>query len=199
MKKYITFLLLVLMVPSMVFAKTTYTSKSLTEALDDEDITYDLGDYEETDDKVTVYLFRGKGCSHCYEFLEYVSSDLIKEYGNYFKLVSYEVWNDSNNAQLMQEVSDYLGDDASGVPYIVIGDKTFNGYAESMNDEIKNAIKDLYDSEDRYDVLKQIELNPKETKKKSSSDNSVTVVFTIFAAIAIVVLIVTSTKKQKVN
>lgn len=195
MKKIITFLLLVLMLPTLVLAKPEYKSLTLEEALKDEKIEYDLGGYEETDEKATIYLFRGKGCSHCYEFLEYVSSDLIKKYGNYFKIITYEVWNNADNAKLMQEVSDYLDDDASGVPYIVIGDKTFNGYAESMNEEIESAIKELYDSEERYDVLTQIETNPKETKKKS--DNTFTIVSIIFAATAIFILIITSIKKQK--
>ena len=195
MKKIVTFLLLVIMLPTVAFAKPANESLSLEEALKDEKIEYNLDGYEETDEKPTIYLFRGKGCSHCYEFLEYVSSSLIKEHGDHFKMVTYEVWNNSDNAKLMQEVSDYLDDDASGVPYIIIGKKTFNGYSESMNKEIEEAIEELYNSEEKYDIFEQMEKHPKKAKKKSS--NTPTIIFIVLAAAAIVVLLITSSKKQK--
>lgn len=195
MKKFAILLLLVILMPTMVLAASKYERKTLEEALKDEEIEYDLGDYKENDDQVTIYLFRGKGCSHCYEFLEYVSSTLIKEYGDKVKVATYEVWNNKSNSQLMQKVSDYFKDDASGVPYIVIGDKTFNGYSESMNDDIKTAIDNLYNSEEKFDVFDKIDLNA-EPEEEEKTDSTLTIVFIIFAAIAIVALIVTSIKKQ---
>ena len=197
MKKITVLLLLVMLMPTIVLAAPKYESKTLEEALKDEKIEYDLGDYEEKDDQVTIYLFRGKGCSHCYEFLEYVSSKLIKEYGDKIKVVTYEVWNNKNNSKLMEKISDYFKDDASGVPYIVIGKKTFNGYAESMNDELKSAIDDLYDSDERFDVFDKIDLSKETSESEEKSDSTLTIVFIIFAAIAIVALIVTSINKKK--
>lgn len=194
MKKIVTFLLLVMLVPTMVTAQEV-TSETLEETLKKEKIEYNLENYKEEEGKVPVYLFRGQGCSHCHEFLEFVASDLIKEYGTYFNLVSYEVWNNSNNASLMQEISEYLEDDASGVPYIIIGDKTFNGYAESMDKEIKEAIKKLYDSDNRYDVFKEMKEHPKE-KKTSKTNSTTTIVFIIFASIAVIALVVTGIKKK---
>lgn len=196
MKRFTIILLLVMLMPTIVLAAPKYESKTLQEALKDEEIKYDLGDYEESDDQVTIYLFRGKGCSHCYEFLEYVSSKLIKEYGDKIKVVTYEVWNNKNNSKLMQKVSDYFKDDASGVPYIVIGKKTFNGYAESMNDDLKEAIDNLYDSEERFDVFDKIDLSKETEETEKESDSTLTIVFIIFAAAAIIALIVTSIKKK---
>lgn len=196
MKKIITFLLLILLIPTMTLAKEAYTSETLEETLEKEEIKAEnLDDYKEGENKVPIYLFRGQGCSHCHEFLEFVASDLAPEYGTKFELVSFEVWNNQNNAKFMEEVSDYLGDDASGVPYIIIGKKTFNGYSESMNDEIKSAIDDLYGSEERYDVLTEIKEHPK-TKKVAKQDSSFTVVFVIFASIAVIALVVTGIKKN---
>ncbi|MBR2841141.1 MAG: hypothetical protein IKF01_04735 [Bacilli bacterium] len=195
MKKIMAILLVLLLMPTIVFAKEP-ESMSLEDALKEEEIEYDLGDYQESDQKVNVYLFRGKGCSHCYEFLEYVSKDLIKESGEYFNLVTYEVWNNEDNKELMDKVAEYLGEEAGGVPFIVIGDKVFAGYAESMNDEMKEAIKKLYDSEDRYDVIKKLETDPSvKDKKKSKNDSTMTVVFILFASVALVVLIVKIIKK----
>lgn len=197
MKKFIVLLLLAMLMPTMVLAAPKYEKKTLKEALKDEGIKNDLGDYEEDDDQVTIYLFRGKGCSHCYEFLEYVSSKLIKEYGDKIKVETYEVWNNKNNAKLMQKVSDYFKDDASGVPYIVIGDKTFNGYSESMNEELKSTIDNLYDSEERFDVFDKIDLDKDdEEEDDDETDSTQTIVFIIFAISAIAGLIVTSMKRK---
>lgn len=197
MKKYITFLLLILLMPSFVLA-ASYESKTLSEAIKDEEIKNDLGDYDDNEEKPAIYLFRGKGCSHCYEFLEYASSDLVKEKGNKFRLVTYEVWNNEANAELMQKVSDYFKDDASGVPYIVIGDKTFNGYSESMNKEIEEAIDKLNESEEKFDVLTKIDMKSSSKKeKKSKQNNTFTIVFMLFAAAALIVLVVTSFRKKE--
>ena len=197
MKKYITFLLLILLMPSFVLA-ASYESKTLSEAIKDEEIKNDLGDYDDNEEKPAIYLFRGKGCSHCYEFLEYASSDLVKEKGNKFRLVTYEVWNNEANAELMQKVSDYFKDDASGVPYIVIGDKTFNGYSESMNKEIEEAIDKLNESEEKFDVLTKIDMKSSSKKeKKSKQDNTFTIVFMLFATAALIVLVVTSFRKKE--
>lgn len=197
MKKYITFLLLILLMPSLVLA-SSYESKTLSEAIKDEEIENDLEGYDDNEEKPVIYLFRGKGCSHCYEFLEYASSDLVKEKGDKFRLVTYEVWNNEANAELMQKVSDYFKDDASGVPYIIIGDKTFNGYSNSMNKEIEEAIDKLNDSEEKFDVLTKIDMKSSSKKeKKSKQDNTFTIVFMLFATAALIVLVVTSFRKKE--
>ena len=119
-----------------------YKTLNLDEALKEEEIDHDFSNYKETDDQAIIYLFRGKGCAYCKKFLTYLNS-IVDDYGKYFKVVSYEVWYDNDNAELMEKVGNLLGQKAEGVPYIVIGDKVFAGYAESYNDEIKEAIKNL--------------------------------------------------------
>lgn len=196
MKKYITLLLLVLLMPTLVLAEPAYTSKTLEEALKEEKIEYDLGEYTESEDKVNVYLFRGQGCSHCYEFLEYVANTLIKEKGDKINVVTYEVWNDKNNAELMEKVAKHFDEEAGGVPFIIIGDKTFSGYAESMNKELNDAIDKLYDSEEKYDVFEKMGVDPNEEKKETKTDNSSVVAFTIVALVAVIVLVVTGFRKK---
>lgn len=44
----------------------------------------------------------------------------------------------------MTQVANVMGDDASGVPYIIIGDKSYSGYSDAMFDEILNQIKTEY-------------------------------------------------------
>lgn len=198
MKKYITLLLLLLLMPTIVFAKTSYTKGTLEEALKEEEIEYDLGDYQESEDKINIYLFRGDGCPHCQEFLEYVANTLVKDEGDKFNLVSFEVWNDKDNSNLMQKVAKKLGKEASGVPFIVIGDKSFSGYSESMNEDIVNAIHEAYDAEEKYDILNDLDVETtKEKKKETKKDSSSTVLLIVVTIAGIIVLVVTGLKKQK--
>lgn len=170
MKKLLIFIIaLCAILPIPAFASTkTYTSKNLEETLSAENIKADLSNYKENDNQAIIYMFRGDGCSYCRSFLNYLSS-IVEEYGDYFRLVSYEVWQDNNNAELLENVAKFLGKDADGVPFIVIGDKVFEGYGANYDDDIINAIKKQYDSKNSYDVMKEIEIgDTKETKEESN-------------------------------
>lgn len=146
----------------VAFAFATKSVEAMThslnfeEALKEEGIEYNLGSYKEDDKQAIIYLFRGKGCGYCRRFLTFLNS-IVSDYGKYFKVVSYEVWNDSDNKKLMTQVAEFFDKTANGVPFIVIGDKVFEGYASDYDEDIKKAIKDLYDSKDKYDVLVEIE------------------------------------------
>ena len=190
MKKLILVLVLVLGLALPMYAKAATTSLNLKQALEEEEIELSKGfeTYKETDDQAIVYLFRGHGCGYCHAFLEFLNS-IVEEYGKYFKVVSYEVWYDQENATLMDTVSKYLNNPAQGVPYIVIGDQVFAGYAESYDDQIKSAIKSLYDTKvsDRYDVMKEMEENPnKEDKTTIKTITKNIVLATIIATVVIV-------------
>lgn len=122
-------------------------------------------------DKVTIYLFRGKGCGYCRSFLTFLSN-INEEYGKYFELESYEVWYNADNNALMKTISNFLGEEARGVPYIIIGDKVFAGYSSSDDAEIKSTIKKLYNTKKskRYDVFKEYKKENKLTGDYTSKN-----------------------------
>ena len=112
----------------------------------------------EKKDKIKVYVFYGDGCPHCHKAFEFLDS-IEEEYGKYYQLVKFETWYSSSNAKMMKQVAEKLGTDTGkdfGVPYIIIGDKTFVGYAEVYNDDIKKAIKEAYESDSYEDKVKPI-------------------------------------------
>ncbi len=165
---------LVLVLPFSVYAKkdskkeekkvvsaaekySKYNHTNLAETLEAEGIELENKDYTENDKQITIYLFRGQGCTHCQEFLTFLSS-LTKEYGEYFKLVAFETWQDSANKELMDSVAEQLETEAGGVPFIVIGDKVFPGYASTYDDQIKDAIMNLYSTPEasRYDIFTNV-------------------------------------------
>ena len=102
-------------------------------------------------------------------------NDNSKELGKYFKIVSYEVWNNEANASLLTEVSNYLGKPADGVPYIIIGDQVFSGFTEeAYGQKVKDAIAELYNTSksERYDVFEQMQINPtnSNTSKETTAE-----------------------------
>lgn len=168
MKKIMGFLIVIFMLPMFVFAASgDYQTLNLDEALTQENIEHDFSNYKESNDQVIIYLFRGNGCGFCRNFLTFLNS-IVDEYGKYFRVVSFEVWGDSNNAALKEEVSTFLNYRSEGVPYIVIGDQVFPGYNNSFDDAIKEKIMSEYekDEKDRYDVFAEMDKAQKEEANK---------------------------------
>lgn len=162
--KYLFVLLLaILVLPVMVYAEGEEVTSS--------------GDSKE----VNIYLFRGEGCPHCQEAEEWFAS-IEEEYGSMFKVVDYETWYDEDNAALMKKVADARGEEANGVPYIIIGNKSWNGFAESYASEMLEEIKSEYekDVKDRYDIMK---LLPNGVKKDEKKSNDVLVLILILVVV----------------
>lgn len=174
--KYLVVLLAIFLVlPFGVFAEdeNNTTNESETTASND-------------DKKVNLYLFRGEGCPHCAEAEEWFDS-IKGEYGDYFKVVDYEVWNDEDNAKLMEKVAKLRNEDVSGVPYIIIGDKSWNGFDESYEDEMIDQIKSVYsqDVSKRYDIMNYVNdssSNSKTSKKESSSSDVLALIIILIVA-----------------
>ena len=135
-----------------VFHKKSLFSKKIEYIYDEEDTMIDQDDIIENDNheqdvtlplkkdgKVIIYFFRGEGCSHCAEAEAWFES-IEEEYGDYFTIKDYETWYNQDNAEYMQKVAESRGDEAGGVPYIIIGDYTWLGFTEEYEDEMIQAI-----------------------------------------------------------
>lgn len=156
----------------------------------------DLSEYKESDDKVNVYIFRGSTCSHCLDAVAHFAS-IAKDQGKYFNVKTYEVWSNSDNNDLMNDAANEIGDsEVSGVPYIVIGKKSWSGYAASYDDEMMKEIKSEYnkDKSKRYDVIKAV--NGEATGEKSSIAGDVISVVIIIAVIGLITYGIISARKK---
>ncbi len=153
----ISLFIFLFLIPVTVFAEDDepFQAMNLEGLLKDEEIEADLSQYKETDEQVTIYLFRGHGCNHCYDFAEYLGS-IVSEYGSYFKVVSFETWYDEKNANLLKKVAKFVGK-KEAVPLIVIGRESFSGFGTDLENDIKDAIMKEYNSEEKYDVLVEME------------------------------------------
>ncbi len=163
--KYLLVLFVALTLPLAVFAEG-----------EEEQVTSDSGEAEvqEESKEVKLYFFRGEGCSHCAEAEAWFES-IEEEYGDYFEIVDYETWYNSENAELMQKVAKARGETAEGVPYIIIGNKSWNGFAEDYEEEILAQIKSEFETnvEERYDIMKLIEAGESGIVDEKSSENDV--------------------------
>ena len=99
--------------------------------------------------EVTINVFYGDGCPHCAKEDKYLNV-LKKELGDNIEIEKYEVWNNKENNNLLKEVRTTLNDDNEGVPFVVIGNKYFNGYNDDIAKDIKKTI---------FDNIKQNSLN----------------------------------------
>lgn len=89
--------------------------------------------------KINIYLFYGESCPHCKELEEFLEP-YLKENENVI-LNKYEVWNDKDNQEKLNEVRKILNDNSNGVPYLVIGNNVITGYdSEFTPERIKNTI-----------------------------------------------------------
>lgn len=166
------------MAPFSVLADKTESNDNSNSALNGEE----NNNTEEENKKVKIYFFRGDGCPHCAHAKEFFNS-LQEEYGHLYEIVDYEVYNSSENSELMDRVAEVRGDnDDRGIPYIIIGNKSWAGYTSSFNSEIIETIKKEYEKpvSDRYDIMELL-TDEKNTQKDYGSD----------AMILILILIVT--------
>lgn len=171
--KYLVVLLAIfLIMPFAVFAEEEASNN-------DENTTEEASSNDNSDSKkVNVYFFRGEGCSHCAEAEEWFDS-IKEEYSEYYNLIDYEVWYNTDNSDLMQKVADARGEEAEGVPYIIIGDKSWNGFDSSYEEDMINQIKSVYaqDVKDRYDIMTL--LTDSKTSKKYSNASDILVLLAI--------------------
>lgn len=207
MRKFITsiFLLAVFLIPKYVFAQTQ--ALDLPSTLNDEKIDLKFDNYKEADKAVTVYLFRGAGCIHCHDFLEFLN-EFAMENGNLFKLRSFEVYNNPDNQALKKRIVDYFGDRAGGVPYIIIGNKTYYGFAKDDGSTIEEAIKEEYGKEKRFDIFDEIDnqnstssttTSTKTNNEKQTNSRTLTIIILIIVMVLIVLMSVSNTIFKKMS
>lgn len=89
--------------------------------------------------EMNIYLFYGDGCPHCAAEEKFLDNYLADK--PYIKLHKYEIWYDRENANKYIKVHELLDDNSSGIPYLIIGNKSIVGYSsEGTPEAIKNAI-----------------------------------------------------------
>ena len=142
--------------------------------------------------KLNVYLFKGEGCSHCEEALEWFNNldDYTK---NKFNLIQYEVWHNKDNHDLMKKVAEIMNDDPSrlGVPYIIIGKQSFIGFSATSQNILLNKINE---NDNSYDVMQNLDKKEESIEIiTTNNDNKNNIIFNIVNTILIGIILFLST------
>lgn len=123
-------------------------------------------------EKIKVYFFYGNGCPHCAKEMQFLQN-LQKDYSN-LDIITYEIYDNKDNALLLKKIGKSLNADVSGVPFSVIGEKYFIGYAEGItSEEIRFKIKECNESK-CPDVVANVINSKKQDKleNKQTENNS---------------------------
>jgi glutaredoxin len=119
---------------------------------------------------VNAYLFYGEGCPHCAQEKEFL--DLLnKDYPN-LQIHEYEIYKNKANAILLEEASKSLNIKVSGVPFLVIGEENFTGYAPGITSEkIENKVAECSINECPDLISPILEKRSAETGVENSREN----------------------------
>ena len=157
MKKIIKFILfLLLIIPTSTLA-----------------LSKDYNDYVgkyyniKNDEKVNIYLFYSKICPHCQKEEKYFET-LKEKYQDKINIYTYEVTENKTNNEIMKSLKKELKEYSQGVPFTIIGSKTFLGYDESLNERIENTIESYLDENTKTDNTYTIPILGKIEAKNAS-------------------------------
>lgn len=105
--------------------------------------------------KFNVYLFWEDGNNESEALIRYLST-LDREMLDGFVLYTFEIDN-KDNKELKDKVSEILDGHETGLPYLVVGNKTFDEYSHSYDERIEKALEEEQKKEHHYDVLDYVD------------------------------------------
>lgn len=120
------------------------------------DTVYKIVDKKIEEGKVNIYFFHRTSCPHCKKENKFLD-EMEAKYKD-INIYRYEVSSSSENSKYLKEVKTLFKEKSNGVPYTVIGDKTFLGYNEYVGDKIEKTVQDY------------LEISKKTEKEKSTFD-----------------------------
>lgn len=158
----VVLLIALLVIPFGVFAEENVEETPTEEAV------------EEVSKEVPIYFFFGDGCSFC-AAAEAWFKEIEDEYGSKFEIKDYETWYSQENADLMQKVAEARNETADGVPYIIIGDQSWAGFADEYKSEIIDKIETVYEQDvnSRYDIMQLVETGSTNEEDEDDGGNDI--------------------------
>lgn len=116
-----------------------------------------------------ITMYYSPTCPHCHHAREFFVNKIVYEYPD-VRVVQVNVM-DQTNLPMFQKVLEKCNYDSGGVPVIVVGDKCFQGYAEFMDQELRDAVEvDMSDSDKKQaaENKKALEADPDGYRAKHS-------------------------------
>ena len=114
-----------------------------------------------------ITMYYSPTCPHCHHAREFFVNNMVYEYPK-LRIVQINVM-DQSNLPAFQEALKKCEYDNGGVPVIVVGDKCFQGYADFMQQDLRDAVEiDLSDADKKTaaENKKALEANPEDFRAK---------------------------------
>jgi len=153
------FLFILLLIPINVFAYDIKLDEYEKKTLDQ--ILIDIGndkfiDTEENYQGIPIYFFYGKECGYSKQFIDFYVDQVLPKYKHKIHIVGFETWHDNKNASLYATILKYKKSDYEGSPLIIIGDRVFEGYTQSYNNQIISAIDNTIKNNNKKDIIEEM-------------------------------------------
>lgn len=110
-----------------------------------------------------VIIYYSPSCPHCHHAKDFIENKLIYEFDT-INVTEVNVMDIANRQDFIDAVNK-CGYKTGGVPVIVIGEKCFQGYADSMQDDLRKAVSIDLSSEQKQ----KAEFNKKELEKNTEN------------------------------
>ncbi len=94
-----------------------------------------------------IVVYHSPYCPHCHHAREFIGGEMIYVYPK-LKVTEVDVMSEQNLPKFEEALSKCKYDNG-GVPVIVIGDKCFQGYADFMQQELRDAVEIDMSAEDK--------------------------------------------------
>jgi cytochrome c biogenesis protein CcdA len=97
-----------------------------------------------------LILFWGDGCPHCeaeWEFLTGLTADFPD-----LEVISYEVWNSEANRQIFLALMAERGEEPSGVPTTLFGERMWVGFSDSVARDIGASVEAAFGGDEAPDI-----------------------------------------------
>jgi len=124
-----------------------------------------------------IKIYHSPSCPHCHHAREFIENTLVYEYDG-LKVTEINVTVADNRQEFMNTLTkcEYK---SGGVPVIVVGEKCFQGYADFMQKDLRDAIEvDLTDAQKKSAKVNQEQLAAdRDAFVKSHSDRKNSIVF----------------------
>lgn len=90
--------------------------------------------------EVSIYLFWGDGCPHCAKAKPFLEE--LAESDPNIKYYNYEIYYNDANQELFKQVAQGFGFEPRSVPTIFIGERYWEGYSDTIRDDISTAVRE---------------------------------------------------------
>lgn len=184
LKSILVILAILLVLPFGVWAEENTTEDSTTEVV-------------EESNEVKLYFFHGDGCGYCAN-AEAWFEEIEEEYGDKFEVVDYEVWYNEENSNLMTAVGEVRKETPGGVPYIIVGNQSWDGFSDDYKESILAKIESEYeqDPSERYDVMDYVDLTSSSDEEENTTARDVLILLVLVGVVAAVTVGVVVARKQ---